>query len=90
MRLILPLERADAATLTATCFCHQDAEARALVKERQKKDNHNLSEFFMLFTLLFQHVYKRSFYLKCVGPVFAPPNTHCSPTPPTTTTSGQI
>uniref|UniRef100_A0A0E9WB97 BHLH domain-containing protein n=1 Tax=Anguilla anguilla TaxID=7936 RepID=A0A0E9WB97_ANGAN len=29
--------------ISAFCFC-QDAEARAMAKERQKKDNHNLIE----------------------------------------------
>lgn len=30
--------------LPALLFCSPDAESRALAKERQKKDNHNLSE----------------------------------------------
>lgn len=30
-------------------FVFQEAEVRAMAKERQKKDNHNLSEFFMIY-----------------------------------------
>lgn len=37
-------------------FFYQDAEARAMAKERQKKDNHNLSEFYALYLPLPFHL----------------------------------
>lgn len=38
-----------------------DAEAKALIKERQKKDNHNLSEFHLLFLKRLLSLVKLSF-----------------------------
>lgn len=45
--------------LITFCYC-KDAEARALAKERQKKDNHNLSKCFTPFVLLHHQTHTRA------------------------------